>query len=429
MANLRDQFAPYYPPGPSVISAALRTGLVTPDSNVLLAPYRLEPQARDELLSALEKLGERLWIPHQVGLEFHRNRLGVIAAQEAFFGRTRGDLEAAMSSYLTRLRSFTSRIAMPQARARELEQPIRDAHAQVQDQVTSAEEANEVHLSHRDSDDVLTRLEALFDGGRVGEPMPPDAFEAALKEAKRRLERRIPPGYSDREKADPFGDYLAWRQLLDEAAVRRVSVVLVTDDQKGDWMRREHGLAIGPRPELYEEMSAATGASFLLMSTATFLRHAEEYLSVTVSPETVEQARELPDAQDELRPPTLGERSAQAKADFERIYQLSVQAENEAQVERAHEASLSRDLANQTPPNSLRTEAELEASRSRQAKAEERVATLKLELGRLSGLIEALDSERREAQRAPTSIVDDNLRERLAELHARTDSRGDAGSS
>ena len=33
---------------------------------------------------------------------------------------------------------------------------------------------------------------------------------------------------------------------------------------------------------------------FHLMSTATFLRYAKEFLSVSVSPETVDQARELP---------------------------------------------------------------------------------------------------------------------------------------
>lgn len=43
-------------------------------------------------------------------------------------------------------------------------------------------------------------------------------------------------------------------------------------------------------------MSATAGAPFFLMSTATFLRHAKEYLRASVSPETVDQARELPTA-------------------------------------------------------------------------------------------------------------------------------------
>ena len=60
---------------------------------------------------------------------------------------------------------------------------VRDAHAQVKSQVSKAEEANEVHLDRRDSDEVLIRLEALFDG-RVGDPMEPDVLAEARKEAR-----------------------------------------------------------------------------------------------------------------------------------------------------------------------------------------------------------------------------------------------------
>lgn len=205
-----------------------------------------------------------------------------------------------MGAYLEKLKAFANRIAMPQLRAQELEQMIRGVHSQVKSQVIKAEEANEVHLGRHNSDELLTRLEALFDG-RVGEPMQPDVLAEARKEAKRRIENKIPPGYAEKDKADPSGDYLVWKQLLGEAAVRRVPVVLVTDDRKEDWVRREHGLTLGPRPELYEEMAAAASVPFFLMSTATFLRHAREYLSASVSPETVNQASELPAALDELR--------------------------------------------------------------------------------------------------------------------------------
>lgn len=82
VANLREPFAPYYAPSADIVAAALRTGIVAPDTNVMLAAYRFERQARDGLFSAFEKLGDRLWVPYQAALEFHRNRLGVIAAQE-----------------------------------------------------------------------------------------------------------------------------------------------------------------------------------------------------------------------------------------------------------------------------------------------------------------------------------------------------------
>src|ERR1700730_6053039 len=131
VANLRDLFAAYYAPGEAAVAAALRTGLVAPDTNVLLAAYRFERQARDELLNALAKLEDRLWIPYQVALEFHGNRLGVIAEQEAFFGKSRKDLDAAVSSYLDKLGAFTNRIAMPQARVQELKRMISGAHTHV----------------------------------------------------------------------------------------------------------------------------------------------------------------------------------------------------------------------------------------------------------------------------------------------------------
>jgi hypothetical protein len=93
MASLRNQFESFYAPREDDIAAAIKTGLVTPDANVLLNLYRFQAGAPDELLGALEKLGERLWIPHQVGLEFQRSRLNVIREQQEYFGKTRKDLQ------------------------------------------------------------------------------------------------------------------------------------------------------------------------------------------------------------------------------------------------------------------------------------------------------------------------------------------------
>ncbi len=81
MASLRDRFERYYSSSIGAIDSALRTGLVTLDTNVLLNLYRLHSKARDELFCILEQLGDRLWIPHQVALEFHQNQLTVIAEQ------------------------------------------------------------------------------------------------------------------------------------------------------------------------------------------------------------------------------------------------------------------------------------------------------------------------------------------------------------
>jgi hypothetical protein len=406
MANLRDPFAPYCAPDEDTVATALRSGLVALDTNVMLAAYRFERQARDELFTALAKLGDRLWIPYQVALEFHRNRLGVIAAQEAFFGKTRADLEKAMSSYLSQLREFTNRIAMPQARMQELEQMIRGAHAQVTAQVTSAEGANEVHLDGRDSDEVLARLEVLFDG-RVGEPMAPDMLESARKEARRRVEQKIPPGYADKDKADPSGDYLVWVQLLQEAATRKLPVVLLTDDSKEDWVRREHGLTLGARPELCAEMSAATGAAFMLMNTATFLRHAEEYLSVSVSPETVDQARELPAAWDALQRAAAGSEVMRLR---EQRYQARTRRRDAESVAflaaRAEEELIQRVNRNADDPT---LEADLHELRARRAAAEHMLYMARQDELRLVEYLDSVAAER-ESQPDPHSPLEQEIR-------------------
>lgn len=295
MAGLREGFESFYSPDDDAVAAALRTGLVVADTNVLLSLYRFQAEAREQLFGALEIIGNRLWIPHQVALEFHRNRLSVIADQESYFSKTDELLDTAVKEYLSRLRAFTNRVALRAVIANELEERIRQVHGGVKHQVWLAGQANEIHLDNRDSDEVLRRLETLFNG-LVGEPMKPDEREAARKEAKRRAEAtpKIPPGYMDKDKPDGSGDYILWRQLINEASKRKLPVILITEDRKEDWFWREHGQTIGTRYELREEMQSEAGVQFLLMSIETFLIQAGKYLQVTVSPETVSQAKELP---------------------------------------------------------------------------------------------------------------------------------------
>jgi hypothetical protein len=124
---MRDQFAHFYTPDDDTIATAMKTGLVVPDANVLLNFYRFQRTARDELFDALEKLGDRLWIPHQVGLEFHQTRLVVMAEQDAYFDSAGEVIVARMKDYLNAVRSFAKRIGLPEFTLNQLEEGIREA--------------------------------------------------------------------------------------------------------------------------------------------------------------------------------------------------------------------------------------------------------------------------------------------------------------
>ena len=75
---MKVDFKEYYAPMKAEYKQLWTDEVIVPDTNVLLSLYRIPVTARDELLALLELLRNRLWIPHQVALEFQRRRLSVI---------------------------------------------------------------------------------------------------------------------------------------------------------------------------------------------------------------------------------------------------------------------------------------------------------------------------------------------------------------
>lgn len=71
---MRRAFRGYYPPSPEEFDKLWAEGLIVLDANALLNFFRYSASTRDELLKLLRDRQEQLWIPHQVGLEFHRRR-------------------------------------------------------------------------------------------------------------------------------------------------------------------------------------------------------------------------------------------------------------------------------------------------------------------------------------------------------------------
>ena len=49
-----------------------------PDSSLLLGLYRYSPILREGILDVFKKIPDRIWIPHQVGLEYLDNKENVI---------------------------------------------------------------------------------------------------------------------------------------------------------------------------------------------------------------------------------------------------------------------------------------------------------------------------------------------------------------
>ncbi|MCH7586295.1 MAG: hypothetical protein IH941_14245 [Acidobacteria bacterium] len=74
---MKSSFGEFYEPTDDDLARAWQAGTFVLDANVLLNLYRYGDGSRDKLIDILSALRDQLWLPHQAGLEFHRNRLTV----------------------------------------------------------------------------------------------------------------------------------------------------------------------------------------------------------------------------------------------------------------------------------------------------------------------------------------------------------------
>lgn len=290
-STFRAEFAGYYPPADDDLRRFVTEGLVVLDTNAVLDLYRFTDCTRVEYFAALELLGERLWIPNRVGEEFHDRRTSVIKARQGIrevignqVAKPVEDLMSAAAHHAQRhgLDPELAATAVRDGVLAALEPVISEIEGTVGG-VTIDPEA------HPDSDPILTQLGELLDG-KTGAAFNEKDAAAAQKEHNTRLNGHIPPGYRDGGKGErAIGDFLVWKQTIIEAAMRKLPVLLVTNEDKPDWVFRD-GRYTMPRVELVREMKQKAGCDFHLVDVKTYLTLAKEYLAAQVSDAAVDEA-------------------------------------------------------------------------------------------------------------------------------------------
>ncbi|MFG1656883.1 PIN domain-containing protein [Micromonospora chersina] len=294
MTGLSDGFESFLVPSEDDIRRAITQGLVVLDTNVLLEAYRFAPTARGQLFTVLRSLGDRLWIPHQVALEFHKNRLSVIASFDDSYNQAlkavdefRATVEEVLGQKAAEL---ANRVSLSERERRSLLTPITHGLNLTQERLSRMRKRHGLEPESLVDDPILQTLRAVFDG-KVGPEMPADQRLQAIKEASRRAADKVPPGYKDfATKSDGSGDYLVWAQTLEEAARRKNPLLFVTRDAKEDWFLRLRGKTVCGRPELVAEARRVAGVQAIIMQTHTLLFHARSFLRPEISDETIRQA-------------------------------------------------------------------------------------------------------------------------------------------
>ena len=285
---MKNSFIGYYIPSDAEFDALWAACLFVFDANALLNLYRYSQSTKDDFLDLLDALKGRLWLPHQAGLEFFRNRPAVIRKQLRAYEkldeasrRSKEAIQEIMQEYRYH----------PAIDATEFARVIDTSFDPINTYLVRAKRS---HPDYSESDPILSKVMELFEK-KVGPPYSDQRRNDIFKEATGRYEREVPPGYMDRSKDEPkkFGDFIIWKQILEHATAQKVSVILITDDKKDDWWWREGGLGLGPRPELISEFHAVTGGVFYAYPPDQFMERARTYTGSKIKDSSVNEARAI----------------------------------------------------------------------------------------------------------------------------------------
>ena len=155
--------------------------------------YRYPQRAKDDLLKVLKLISDRLWMPHQVGLEYQENRLTVIAEQVKRFDDVRKVLAESSKSLRSELGKLQLRKRHSSIDPETFLTNLEKEYKEFEDSLIQLEK-DQLDVSSEDT--LRHELDKLYEG-RVGRPFPSAELEKIYQEGKIRYEQKRPPGYED----------------------------------------------------------------------------------------------------------------------------------------------------------------------------------------------------------------------------------------
>lgn len=299
---MRDQFRGFYPPKTEELSGLWTEGLVVFDANTLLNLYRYTDQTAAEFLATLTSIQDRVWIPYQAGLEFHRRRLDVMDQQIKAYESIVGAIEGAKKTVTGEVMRFKRHSFLNADRL------VAEYEVAISPMLETLRDAQAKHLDVAPTspllDPLLDTVTEIF-AGRVGEAFSAAELENIYGEGRERYAAEVPPGYKDLNKGEPgcFGDLVIWKEILRKGGELQRPTIFVTDDAKEDWWRIVRGQTVGPRVELVDEYFNASKARIHFYGPEQFLRFAKERFSAVVSDESIGEVEAVSrrDSDDHLR--------------------------------------------------------------------------------------------------------------------------------
>jgi len=287
-----DCMLPKYRPTKEEFDEMWNKCVFIPDTSLLLGLYRYSSGLRVSIINIFEKISDRLWIPHQVALEYYDNRDNVIDEEVKKYNVIKSIITENVKNIDSQLnkKDLFKKYEETSEITKDL---VRNINRGIEKELEAVSERYPKRETFEGLDDAIIKLFI----GKVGTPYSLKKLEDVSKIGFARYELKLPPGYKDKGKGGikDYVDLIVWFQIMEMAKDKKHPIILILDDLKEDWWWISSGKIVGPRPELIQEFASEVNLQFYMYSTDQFLKYAKQYIDTNIKDEVIEEAKEYRD--------------------------------------------------------------------------------------------------------------------------------------
>lgn len=274
------------------------------DANILLSLYRCEEETRNQFISIWRKIKDQCWFPHQVCLEYQRNRLQVIKESRDSLNDISSEITNSVQALKIKVFGDTHNKTI--SRYTNLGDELKTLFSKIED--LSVNFKSKSIIERNNNIDFISGHDAIRDlideltVGKIG-PAPADqkSIDEINKDGKVRYKYKIGPGFADQsDKRNIFysfdginydaeyGDLYVWNQILQYIESNPgKNIIYITNDAKSDFFFRIDGKVRGPNESLTTVIKRKGAKEFILQNLSTFLHHANTHLHAKVAEDAI----------------------------------------------------------------------------------------------------------------------------------------------
>jgi hypothetical protein len=263
------------------------------DTNILLDLYRYNKSTSDDFIKILKKIAaeNKLWLPYQVGLEFHKRRTILIANLKKSYSDIKKIVENSFSDAQKKIEDGYHK-EHPFLNLKGINSEIEECKNKISKDI---DESEGEHPDWINDDKILEAITEIFEKN-IGEEYSREELLKIFEEGKGRYDNKIPPGYEDSKTKDSgreYGDLILWFQIIDMAKKIKKPIIFITRDNKSDWWWKQSGNILGPRHELKREIREKANVDFHMYSSERFLQYASEYYQESIDKKSIKEVERM----------------------------------------------------------------------------------------------------------------------------------------